>query len=290
MNGNRFARVAAALGMLVAFMLALPAQAQFDCAQLKEFGVYSAEEQIWWFYNCIHGKINTSGDDDGPHVDDEEPETVSSQTDSPPANTCPALPASVVVTGYVEGTQCQIIGTDGIGRMDLIERGFISAVDIWGYVNGGVDVCFSHFGALVFLDAAYVPRMLMDLASFERDGMTCGAIDRVGTVVLLRAEAPAAPAAAPAPVAAPSPAAPAAAPAQPTLPTFDAVPLHNCLIKLVETLFLRAEPAGEIIGLVWLNSEVPAFEINGYWYKIEFEGRTGYISRFYRRVLRGGCG
>ena len=43
-------------------------------------------------------------------------------------------------------------------------------------------------------------------------------------------------------------------------------------------------------GLVWLNSEVPAFEIKGYWYKVEFEGQIGYISRFYREVVRGGCG
>ena len=75
-----------------------------------------------------------------------------------------------------------------------------------------------------------------------------------------------------------------------TLPTFETIPLVDCQIKLVETLFLRAEPAGEIIGLVWLNSEVPAFEINGYWYRVEFEGVTGYISRFHRKVLRGGCG
>ena len=48
-------------------------------------------------------------------------------------------------------------------------------------------------------------------------------------------------------------------------------------------------PAGEIIGLVWLYSEVPVFETNGDWYKVEFEGKIGYISRNYRRVLRGGC-
>ena len=182
--------------------------------------------------------------------------------------TCPTLPSSVAVSGYVEGTQCQMVGTDGIGRMDVIKRGFVTAVDIWGYVNGGVEVCFRNAGALVFLDAAYVPRILMELESYERDGMTCGKIDRVGTVVLLNEGAPAAPALEPAEPTLPT------LPAQPTLPTFDAIPLHNCLIKLVETLFLRAEPAGEIIGLVWLNSEVPAFEINGYWYKIEFEGQT----------------
>ncbi len=195
---------------------------------------------------------------------------------TPPPVTCPHLPPSrAVVSGYAENTQCQMVGEVVIGKTDLIQHGFIDAVDVWSYVNGGLEVCFRNDGWLVFLDATYLQRMVMELEHYHRDGMTCGRIDRIGTVVLL-ASAPTT--------------APLAEPAETTLPIFDAIPLSDCLIKLVETLFLRAEPGGEIIGLVWLNSEVSAFEINGYWYKIEFEGTTGYISRFYRRVLRGGCG
>jgi hypothetical protein len=157
------------------------------------------------------------------------------------------------------------------GHPELQARGFMDAVDVYRYINGGLTVCFRNAGWLIFLDAAYAPRLLTELAQYQRDGMTCGEIDRAGTVVLLREGPPTANA----PV---------------TLPVFDVIPLHDCRIKLVETLYLRAAPAGEIIGLVWLNSEVPAFEINGYWYKIEFEGVTGYISRYHRRVLNGGCG
>ena len=202
-----------------------------------------------------------------------------------PQETCPHLPSDIVVTGYQATTQCQVVGAAGVGRMDLIERGVIRALDVWGFVNGGVEVCFRNFGALVFLDAAYAPRMLMDLASFQRDGMTCGAIDRAGTVVLLQSGA------APAqPAQTTTTEAPASEASSATLPTFDAIPANGCLIKLVETLFLRESPGGAIIGLVWLNSEVPVFEVDGHWYKIEFEGKVGYISRFYRKVLRGGCG
>ena len=131
---------------------------------------------------------------------------------------------------------------------------------------------------LVFLDAAYTPRKLMPLLSFERNGMTCGRINRAGTVALLRE-----------PMELDQPIVPAD-PVPPASVETPSIPLNNCLIKLVETLFLRAEPDGEIIGLVWQNSEVPAFEINGHWYKVEFEGKTGYISRYFRKVLRGGCG
>ncbi len=195
----------------------------------------------------------------------------------PPDVTCPHLPPRVVVSDYIENTQCQMVGEVVIsGQPDLHERGFIDAVDVWNVMPaGGVEVCFHYHGWLIFLDAAYAPRMVTELDHTHRDGMTCGRIDRAGTVVLL-ASAPSL--------------RPVTQPAENTLPVFEATPLSDCQIKLVETLFLRAEPGGEIIGLVWLNSEVYAFEINGYWYKIEFEGVTGYISRYYREVLRGGCG
>ena len=203
---------------------------------------------------------------------------------TPPPVTCPHLPPRVVVTGYVENTQCQMVGDVVIaGHPELEARGFIDAVDVWNYVNGGVEVCFYNDGWLVFLDAAFSPRMATELGRSHRDGLTCGVIDRPGTVVLLAAGPPNAPATE-------GTVAPLTQPVTVTLPTFDAIPLHDCQIKLVETLFLRAAPAGEIIGLVWLNTEVQAFEINGYWYKIEFEGTIGYISRYYREVLRGGCG
>jgi len=216
-----------------------------------------------------------------------------------PRVTCPQLSDAIVITGYHASTQCVMVDGSGVGRMDLVKRGIVNAVDIWGYVPNPIEVCFKSAGTIVFLDADYAPRMLMEIETYRRDGMTCGAIDRAGTVVLLAPIAgeiqPAQPTAAESaqPTAA-QPGQPTAA--QPTLPTvetppvFESIPLDDCLIKLVETLYLRATPGGEIIGLVWLNSEVPAFEINGFWYKIEFEGQIGYISRYHRKVLRGGCG
>jgi hypothetical protein len=222
------------------------------------------EEVNEWFYSNCTGRNTTRSNR----------EKIQEAAHRPPVTTCPNLPSRVAVFGALEGTQCQMVGAAGIGRRDLIERGFLDAVDVWSYVNGGVEVCFRRAGTLVFLDATYLQRRLMDLASFARDGMTCGAIDRIGTVVLLEAAAP--------------PAA-AAPPTENTLPLFDHIPANDCQIKLTETLFLRATPGGEIIGLVWLNSEVPVFDVSGDWYKTEFEGVAGYISRFYSRVLRGGC-
>ncbi len=266
MNNKRIGIVALLVCWLCLLAAGPATQAQYSCEYMLNERYLNTAEWSWYKDNC-RNELEDDDDDD-----DEEPEEY-----RPPDVTCPHLPSRVAVFGYVENTQCQMVGEVVIAKTDLIQRGFIDAVDVWSYVNGGLEVCFRDDGWLVFLDAAYAPRMVMELEHYHRDGMTCGTIDRAGTVVLLREAAT--------PDSAPQP-----EPEGNTLPIFDAIPLSGCQIKLVETLFLRAEPGGEIIGLVWLNSEVSAFEINGYWYKVEFEGQIGYISRFYRRVLSGGCG
>ena len=112
-----------------------------------------------------------------------EPEKL--MTLRPPVQTCPELTDGVSIFGYGFNTQCRRVGGDGVGREDVIEQGFADAVDIWSVVSSRVELCFHNEGYLVFLDAAYAPRKLMPLLSFERNGMTCGQIDRAGTVVLL---------------------------------------------------------------------------------------------------------
>ena len=260
MNRKRFGAAVTALCLLCIALLALPAQAEevHTCEELDAFindGIELVpEDQAWYDKNCVEEEV----------VEEEEPEY------RPPDVTCPRLPDQVAVYGFSQSTQCQMVDESGIGRSDLIERGVLDAVDVWNHVPAdGVEVCFRKSGSLVFLDATYIQRLLMNLESYTRDGMTCGVIDRIGTVVLLK---------------------PAAGEAPAALPPFEPPLQTNCQIKLVETLFLRAAPAGKIIGLVWLNSEVPVFEISGYWYKVEFEGEVGYISRFYRKVLSGSCG
>ena len=267
MNGKRVG-LTALLAMCICLLASVfVAQAQYSCATLDSYDNLYDDEIKWYNQNCV-------GDDDDNEDDDQDEEESKDKRENayrPPDVTCPHLPSRVVVSGYAVNSQCQMVGEVVIAwQPELYERGFIDAVDVWNYVNGGIEVCFRNHGWLAFLDAAYAPRRVMELEPVYRDGMTCGRIDGAGTVVLLES--------------------PPAQPSGNTLPVFESIPLFDCQIKLAETLFLRAEPAGEIIGLVWLYSEVPAFEIKGYWYKIEFEGVTGYISRYHREVLRGGCG
>ncbi len=243
-------------------LLAMPAQAQGLCEDFHTIDNPDDATIREYQRDCVTGSKQES----------KAAEKDKEASYRPPDVTCPHLPASVSVANYGENTQCQMVDEAGLGRMDLIQRGIIQAVDVWNSVTGTVEVCFRNAGLLVFLDATYVERLLTDLESYERDGMTCGKIDRIGTVVLLD-----------------SPAAPTEQPAENALPLYDSTPQSICQIKLIETLFLRAEPAGEIIGLVWLYSEVPVFKIRGDWYFIEFQGQVGYISRDYRKVLWGDC-
>lgn len=247
-----FSRIVALLLLLsVSFSGVGGALAQYDTL---------SDNREYLFGDTIDNDVETS---EGTEVNDAD-EQRAAVIEPARVQTCTHLPESIVVIGFGAYTQCQHVPMAGIGRMDLIDLGVGGAADIWHILPSSVDVCFRQPGYLVFLDAAYSPRKLMPLLSFELDGMTCGRIDRAGTIVLLHA-----------PYVFESP---------------PGSPLTGCLIKLTETLFLRAGPAGEIIGLVWTNSEVPAFEINGDWYKIEFEGRTGYVSRYFRHVLNGACG
>lgn len=97
------------------------------------------------------------------------------------------LPPDIRVRNWAYGAQGQRVGADGVGRQDLIDRGIVDAIDMWGYITPGVEVCFRRTGGtrIVFLDAAYAPRRLFDLRAFRRNGWTCTRIDRAGTVVLL---------------------------------------------------------------------------------------------------------
>ncbi|MYD10394.1 MAG: hypothetical protein F4X02_10170 [Chloroflexi bacterium] len=274
MNAKRLTLAAIALGIVCLALPSRPAQAQefrgFTCGGLllhvRAGGHVMYEETNRWYHSTCPGDAKS----------DDDEETADALARRRTAVTCPDLPPRVAVYGHVRGTQCQMVGAVVISMNPELEaRGFVDAVDVWSYVNGGIEVCFRSQGWLAFLDAGYVPRMAMELTPFNRDGMTCGAIDRAGTVVLLRQASASAP-----PPVDETPA---------TLPTFDAVPPADCMIKLQETLFLRDAPGGAIIGLVWLYSEVPVYEVSGDWFRTEFEGQAGYISRFYHSVLRGGC-
>jgi len=113
-------------------------------------------------------------------------------TPRPLATTCIDLHQATGIVvhatyGLASGVQCQRLDGGGIGVQAIVDGGFIDAVDVWGYVEQGVEVCFPQAGELLFLDARTMPRAIAPLASTVVNGMTCGAVETPGSIVLMPA-------------------------------------------------------------------------------------------------------
>ncbi len=113
-----------------------------------------------------------------------------SPTARPLATTCIDLHQATGIVvhatyGLASGVQCQRLDGGGIGVQAIVDGGFIDAVDIWGYAEQGVEVCFPQAGELLFLDARMMPRAAAPLAATVVNGMTCGAIETPGSIVLM---------------------------------------------------------------------------------------------------------
>ena len=90
----------------------------------------------------------------------------------------------ISVRGYSLSTQCQEVGALGIGNAQVLAGGFIYALDVWGYLGAGVQVCFDKPGRAIVLDAATAPRQIQPLAVYSQDGRGCVDLRRAGTIVL----------------------------------------------------------------------------------------------------------
>lgn len=205
-------------------------------------------------------------------------------------STCQGLPghvATVTATyGLGSGLQCQRVDALGIGIQSVIEAGFIDAVDLWGYVEQGVEICFPQPGAITFLDSTTIPRSIISLEAYSVGGSTCVALDRPGTVVLIPGQSP-------------PRAQPVIAPAQPQQPAAQAPvaavepPTEQCQVTLTGHLRHRATPAmgDNIIGYVARGSTLPRLSSTRYWVQVEYRGQVGWIIDSPRYIVySGACG
>lgn len=195
------------------------------------------------------------------------------------ARTCLMLPANIVVSGTGADAECRRLGASGVAVPHLIAQGVIDAVDLWGHITDGTEVCFRQPGRLTFLDAATSPRQEATLSAYQRDGMTCAAIDRPGTVVLLRGQ--------------PQPTetdhqqvdAQQSEPAQAPLLR----PQECRRISTNTNVRLRREPPdGETLFVIAPNEVYPTKELRDGYYKVRHFSMDGWISAAYVTVL-GAC-
>ncbi len=87
--------------------------------------------------------------------------------------------------GLDSGVHFRQLDGAGIGIQSIIDAGYLAALDVYGYVEQGVEVCFPQIGRVVFLDARTMPRAIVPLNATVRDGMTCVFLDSPGSLVLL---------------------------------------------------------------------------------------------------------
>ncbi len=187
----------------------------------------------------------------------------------PPHFDCAEIANRVVVRAIGEGTNCQSVVPGGIGDPSLIDAGVLDAIDIWGRASD-VQFCFLKRGRLVFVDTATLPRVTSNLAAETINGMTCGSVDRIGMVVLLRDDETASDA---------SDAPAAAAETGPSSPTI-------CQLQTTGYLSLRAGPSVYFarLDVMPYGTRLIATARVGDWFLVEYDGQPGWSSGAYLAV------
>ena len=89
--------------------------------------------------------------------------------------------------GLDSGAYFRQLDGAGIGVQSLADN-FIEAVDVYGYVEQGVEICFPQVGRVIFLDASTSPRTMVQLEATVVDSTTCVSISSPGSLVLLPPE------------------------------------------------------------------------------------------------------
>ena len=168
---------------------------------------------------------------------------------------CQNLFEQVVVRSDSRVMDCRGYDTDLIDKHPVLASGMMSAVDVYGYVQTGAEVCFRDHGNLVFLDGAAEPPTPQALTEISNAvGMTCGNVDRIGTVVLVEE------------------------PDEHDTYLY----LSSCRVTATQTLRLRDDVAGQtILGLVPYNITLSATARTENWFKVPYLGMEGWISAAY---------
>jgi hypothetical protein len=188
---------------------------------------------------------------------------------TPRPQTCAMLTNATVIATYGlgSGINCQHAT---IVPQSVIDMGFIDAIDLSGYAEQGIEVCFHRIGATVFLDAATSPRALSSLDSYRQGNTTCAKVNRPGTVVLVAGQ-------------------PTTVKVEPvvsepaTAPVASEPAVEGCSIRTTGHINFRAAPSldAEKLGVVLRGTTLGAISRIWGWYQVIHLGRTGWIGGKY---------
>ena len=180
------------------------------------------------------------------------------QPTTPTPEACEAVSDTVHVTSVNSGIRCRPLDTSGLRLLS----GFLDAVAIDGAVELGAQVCFRERGSIVFVEHTDAAPSLSEVTSYQVSDMTCGWIDRAGTVVLVASLLP------------------IAATANDSDST--ALLLTDCTVVTTTRVNFRPAPASSrATAVVPANSRLTATAKSAGWYKALFDGELGWISADY---------
>ncbi len=176
------------------------------------------------------------------------------------------LPPSIQVKNWDWGAQGQQVDYVGVGRPDFYAPDqILNAVNIWGIVTPGIEVCFDQPGRLDFVSSAYPPIDPVSLPAYQSDGMTCASIDRAGTVVLLEGE-------------------------ETEEEQSQSQALSGCEVRPIANLkFRHSPPDGSVRSVTAVRDWLPASEKRQGYFKVRLWDVDGWISGDYV-ITRGNCG
>ena len=167
--------------------------------------------------------------------------------------------------GLKSGVQFQRVNQSGIGIQSVLDMGFLDAIDVWGWVNQGVEVCFPQQGEIVFLDASTSPRTVRTIDFTYADGFTCAYLTGPGTLVLVSSGSASASS------------------------SEETTTLSGCVITTTAMVNMRNAPGGDQILLVFFPDTVfTALQRTTDWFKVDYQGTPGWISALYV-VASGTC-
>ena len=169
--------------------------------------------------------------------------------------TCQQLFDSMVVRTTSRVVSCRAVDINFIDKHPALASGMIAAVDLLGYVDSGVEVCFRSIGDLVFVDATIEPPTPRSMESYDNEmGMTCGEVNHIGTIVLVTSIT--------------------------ELGTY--LELSSCSVATTQVLRLRDEVGSSaVLGLVPYNVTLATEARTNNWFKVTFLGMEGWISASY---------
>ena len=165
-----------------------------------------------------------------------------------------------------------------MGIQSVVDRGVLDVVDVWGYTDQYFEVCFPQRGTVVFLDAATAPRTVIEVSNFVKDGYSCAAMNRAGTMVLVQGTGGGSSNQAIAQSFIDST----------TDPVDTAIELENCEVTSVHNLNLREKPWGEKLDVIPKNTTVTATARTESWFNVSYEESEGWIGAWLSEV-EGKC-